>query len=54
MGYQSGALGKSRQGVMEPLPVHVKPGRSGLGVDEHKLHQKKRARQAAVQQGECT
>ncbi|XP_012971482.1 G patch domain-containing protein 11 isoform X2 [Mesocricetus auratus] len=32
MGYKSGqALGKSGDGIVEPIPLHVKTGKSGLG-----------------------
>lgn len=41
MGYRSGqALGKSGDGIVEPIPLNVKTGKSGLG---HEALQKRRA-----------
>ncbi|XP_009090002.1 G patch domain-containing protein 11 isoform X2 [Serinus canaria] len=37
MGYKSGqALGKSGEGIVEPIPLNIKTGRSGLGHEELK------------------
>ncbi|XP_051469210.1 G patch domain-containing protein 11 isoform X1 [Apus apus] len=63
MGYKSGqALGKSGEGIVEPIPLNIKTGRSGLGHDElkkrkaeeklenyrQKLHMKKQANEQAA------
>ncbi|XP_025907011.1 G patch domain-containing protein 11 isoform X1 [Nothoprocta perdicaria] len=65
MGYKSGqALGKSGEGIVEPIPLNIKTGRSGLGHDEfkkrkaeeklesyrQKLHMKKKANEQAADQ----
>ncbi|KAM6367395.1 G patch domain-containing protein 11 isoform 2-T4 [Alca torda] len=65
MGYKSGqALGKSGEGIVEPIPLNIKTGRSGLGHDElkkrkaeeklenyrQKLHMKKQANEQAADQ----
>ncbi|KXZ44563.1 hypothetical protein GPECTOR_65g181 [Gonium pectorale] len=47
MGYQDGSgLGAGRAGRAEPLPLDLKSGRAGLGVDE----QRRRERQAREEQ----
>ncbi|XP_027754656.1 G patch domain-containing protein 11 [Empidonax traillii] len=65
MGYKSGqALGKSGEGIVEPIPLNIKTGRSGLGHEElkkrkaeeklenyrQKLHMKKQANEQAADQ----
>ncbi|NXA32648.1 GPT11 protein, partial [Eudromia elegans] len=65
MGYKSGqALGKSGEGIIEPIPLNIKTGVSGLGHDEfkkrkaeeklesyrQKLHMKKKANEQAADQ----
>ncbi|XP_061847135.1 G patch domain-containing protein 11 isoform X2 [Colius striatus] len=65
MGYKSGqALGKSGGGIVEPIPLNIKTGRSGLGHEElkkrkaeeklenyrQKLHMKKQANEQAADQ----
>ncbi|NWU99895.1 GPT11 protein, partial [Upupa epops] len=65
MGYKSGqALGKSGEGIVEPIPLNIKTGRSGLGHDElkkrkaeeklenyrQKLHMKKEVNEQAADQ----
>ncbi|CAI9555384.1 unnamed protein product [Staurois parvus] len=37
MGYKTGqALGKQGHGIVEPIPLNIKTGRSGIGHDEMK------------------
>ncbi|NXA51707.1 GPT11 protein, partial [Nothocercus julius] len=65
MGYKSGqALGKSGEGIVEPIPLNIKTGVSGLGHEEfkkrkaeeklesyrQKLHMKKKANEQAADQ----
>ncbi|KAK2531583.1 Gpatch11 [Columba guinea] len=65
MGYKSGqALGKSGEGIVEPIPLNIKTGRSGLGHEElkkrkaeeklenyrQKLHMKIQANEQAADQ----
>ncbi|XP_031449126.1 G patch domain-containing protein 11 isoform X2 [Phasianus colchicus] len=65
MGYKSGqALGKSGEGIVEPIPLNIKTGRSGLGHEEFKkrkaeeklenyrkkIHMKKQANEQAADQ----
>ncbi|NXA14735.1 GPT11 protein, partial [Sapayoa aenigma] len=65
MGYKSGqALGKSGEGIVEPIPLNIKTGLSGLGHEElkkrkaeeklenyrQKLHMKKQANEQAADQ----
>ncbi|XP_054248240.1 G patch domain-containing protein 11 isoform X2 [Indicator indicator] len=68
MGYKSGqALGKSGEGIIEPIPLNIKTGRSGLGHEElkkrkaeeklenyrKKLHMRKQANEQATDQFSC-
>lgn len=65
MGYKSGqALGKSGEGIVEPIPLNIKTGRGGLGHEElqkrkaeqqlenyrRKIHMKKQADEQAADQ----
>uniref|UniRef100_A0A8C8S2Q7 G patch domain-containing protein 11 n=1 Tax=Pelusios castaneus TaxID=367368 RepID=A0A8C8S2Q7_9SAUR len=65
MGYKRGqALGKSGEGIVEPIPLNIKTGRAGLGHDElkkrkaeeklenyrRKIHLKKQADEQAEDQ----
>ncbi|XP_074805107.1 G patch domain-containing protein 11 isoform X1 [Natator depressus] len=65
MGYKSGqALGKSGEGIVEPIPLNIKTGRGGLGHEElqkrkaeerlenyrKKIHMKKQADEEAADQ----
>ncbi|KAM4867406.1 G patch domain-containing protein 11 isoform 1-T8 [Thomomys bottae] len=65
MGYKSGqALGKSGDGIVEPIPLHVKTGKSGIGHEallkrkaeeklEHyrrKIHMKNQAEEKAEEE----
>ncbi|KAG6934101.1 G-patch domain containing 11 [Chelydra serpentina] len=65
MGYKSGqALGKSGEGIVEPIPLNIKTGRGGLGHEEsqkrkaeerlenyrRKIHMKKQTDEEAADQ----
>ncbi|XP_023603547.1 G patch domain-containing protein 11 isoform X2 [Myotis lucifugus] len=65
MGYKSGqALGKSGDGIVEPIPLHVKTGKSGIGHEtlikrkaeeklesyRRKIHMKNKAEENAAEQ----
>ncbi|XP_006018482.1 G patch domain-containing protein 11 isoform X1 [Alligator sinensis] len=65
MGYKTGqALGKTGKGIVEPIPLNIKTGRSGLGHEEQKkrkaeeklenyrrkIHMKKQADEQAADQ----
>lgn len=55
MGYKAGAgLGRQEQGPVNPLGIHKRTARAGLGVDEAKREREKLQIEIALQQGECS
>lgn len=52
MGYQSGqGLGRGTGGRADPLELSLKPGRTGLGIDEGRKRQRLAAQQAQQHRG---
>ena len=52
MGYQPGqGIGKGQTGIAAPVPVEVKGGRQGLGVDENKKRKKQQAEELRRDRG---
>ena len=55
MGYQPGqGIGKGHTGRAVPVPVEVKGGRQGLGVDENRKRRKVQAEEQRKQRGSST
>ncbi|KAI8468044.1 MAG: G-patch domain-containing protein [Monoraphidium minutum] len=51
MGYRPGqGLGRGQQGRAEPVPLVLKSGRAGLGVEEARAQRKREAEQRALEQ----
>ena len=52
MGFQPGqGLGRAKQGRVEPLPLHVKQTKTGVGVDEANRAAKRAAQQQEAARG---
>ena len=52
MGYQPGqGIGKGQTGRIAPVPVEIKGGRQGLGVEENRKRKKVQAEEQQKQRG---
>ena len=55
MGYQPGqGIGKGQTGQAAPVPVEMKGGRQGLGIEENRKRKKLQAEEQRKQNGSST
>ena len=55
MGYQHGqGLGKGQSGRAAPVPVQIKGGKHGLGIEENKKHKRQHIEQQQQERGKLT